>query len=105
MFSLRMMLLAALVLAGFVVMVRPLAVLASPRATERARKFVETYTAKMRPLEVKSSLAWWKANTTGKDEDYEKKKEAQNRIDEVLANKKAFEEVKEIKEAGKIDDP
>jgi peptidyl-dipeptidase A len=105
MFALRMMLPAALVLAGFILTALPLTVGAGPRPTDRARKFMETYTTKIRPLEVKSSLAWWKANTTGKDEDFKRKEEAQNRIDEVLADKKAFQRVKAIKEEGHIDDP
>src|SRR5262249_39339329 len=71
----------------------------------RARQFVKAYTDKIRLLEVKASLAWWVANTTGKDEDFEKKVQAQNRIDKVLADKKAFREVKAIKEGGNIDDP
>jgi peptidyl-dipeptidase A len=102
--SLRIVLPAALALAGFVLMAHPLATLAGPEATQRARKFVEAYTAKIRPLEVRANLAWWDANTTGKDEDFKKKEEAQNRIDEVLSDKDAFKEVKAIKEAGGIDD-
>jgi peptidyl-dipeptidase A len=74
-------------------------------ASERARKFVEAYTAKIRPLEVAANRAWWDANITGKDEDFKKKEEAQNRIDAVLADKAAFREVKALKEAGTIDDP
>jgi peptidyl-dipeptidase A len=50
-------------------------------------------------------MAWWKANTTGRDEDFKEKEEAQNRIDEVLSNRDAFKEVKAIKDAGGIDDP
>ncbi len=102
--SLRLLLPLALAVAGLVWMVNPLTALAGPEATERARRFVADYTAKIRPLEVRASLAWWNANTTGKDEDFKKKEEAQNRIDEALADKKAFQEVKAIREAGGIDD-
>jgi peptidyl-dipeptidase A len=49
-------------------------------------------------------MAWWVANTTGKDEDFKKKEDAQNRLDEALADKKSFAEVKAIKKAGGIDD-
>ena len=60
----------------------------------------------MRPLEIAGSKAWWNANITGKDEDFKRKEEAQNRIDEALANRDAFEEVKDLKEHRKeIDDP
>jgi peptidyl-dipeptidase A len=83
----------------------PMAAPANPLATARARKFLEAHEAKLRPLEVAAGLAWWNANITGKDEDFKKKEEAQNRIDEALANKEAFQEVKAIKEGGQIDDP
>jgi peptidyl-dipeptidase A len=102
--SLRMLLPAAFFLVALVWMASPLGALAGSEATERARKFVETYTAKIRPLEVKAALAWWNANTTGRDEDFKKKEEAQNRIDEALADKAAFQKVKAIKEAGGITD-
>src|SRR5262249_45953260 len=59
----------------------------------------------LRPLEVAASLAWWNANISGKDEDFKKKEEAQNRIDEALADAARFREVKEIKTHGGIDDP
>jgi peptidyl-dipeptidase A len=74
-------------------------------ATERARKFVETYTAAIRPLEIAANRAWWNANITGKDEDFKKKEEAQNRIDAALSDKKAFAEVKAIREGKGINDP
>jgi peptidyl-dipeptidase A len=105
MLSLRLALLLTFALAGFVLMAGPRTARASAEATERARKFVAAHTARARPLEVKASLAWWIANTTGKDEDFKRKEEAQNRLDEVLADKTAFKEVKAIKDGGHIDDP
>ncbi|HTK76305.1 MAG TPA: M2 family metallopeptidase [Gemmataceae bacterium] len=83
-------------------------VAAEPSASERARKFVAGHEAKVRPLEVAANLAWWTANTTGKDEDFKRKEDAQNRIDEALADRVAFKEVKALKEANgqrQIDDP
>ena len=83
-------------------------VAAEPAASERASKFVAAHEAKVRPLEIAANLAWWNANTTGKDEDFKKKEEAQNRIDEALADRAAFSEVKKLKEANRqrqIDDP
>jgi len=64
-------------------------------ASDRARRFVEGYTARMRPLEIAANRAWWNANITGKDEDFKKKEEAQNQIDAALSDKTAFAEVKE----------
>src|SRR5439155_9010281 len=67
-------------------------VAAEPSPSERARKFVAAHEAKVRPLEVTANLAWWQANTTGKDEDFKKKEDAQNRIDEALADPVALKE-------------
>jgi peptidyl-dipeptidase A len=77
---------------------------ATPDATERARRFVQTYTAKIRPLEIAANRAWWNANISGKDADFRAKEEAQNKIDAALSNKDDFKEVKAIKEGGQIDD-
>ncbi len=83
----------------------PMAARADSEATERARKFVAAHEAKLRPLEIRSGQAWWEANISGKAEDFKRKEEAQNRIDEALADPKAFQEIKQIKERGQIDDP
>jgi peptidyl-dipeptidase A len=82
----------------------PAMVAATPGATDRARRFVQAYTAKIRPLEIAANRAWWNANITGKDEDFKAKEEAQNKIDAALSSKDDFKEVKAIKEAGNIDD-
>jgi peptidyl-dipeptidase A len=74
-------------------------VAAEPSASDQARKFVAAHEAKIRPLEIAANLAWWNANTTGKDEDFKRKEEAQNRIDEALADRATFKELKAIKDA------
>lgn len=74
----------------------------------RATKFVADHEAKMRPLDVAAGVAWWDANTTGKDEDFQRKEQAQNRIDAALSDRAAFAEVKALKAAAKdgiITDP
>lgn len=84
---------------------QPLAVAANPETTERARKFLAAHEAKMRPLETAAGLAWWNANITGDDKDFERKKHAQNRIDEVLSNPHTFKELRAIRDNKKhIDD-
>ena len=50
--------------------------------------------AKMKPLEIASNIAWWNANISGKDEDFKKKEEAQNKIDAALADPKPFATLK-----------
>ncbi len=61
-----------------------------------AKKFITEYDHEVRPLEIAMNLAWWKANTTGKDEDFAAKVEAQNRYDEALANRQRFAVLKSI---------
>src|SRR5437764_9638968 len=68
-------------------------------ANDEAAAFIKDHVAKLRPLEVQGGIAWWNANVTGKDEDFKKKEEAQNKIDEALADKKAFDRVKPLKAA------
>lgn len=97
-----------LVLVGLLLLAAgPAAAVASPEATERAKKFMAAHEAKVRPLDVAAGLAWWNANITGKDEDFKHKEETQNKIDEALSNKDTFAELKKIKQLrdkGEIDD-
>lgn len=69
-----------------------------------ARAFVARYDAEVRPLEIALNLAWWKANTTGKDEDFAAKVEAENEYDEALSNRERFAELKAIQDAS-VKDP
>ncbi len=73
-------------------------------ANMRAQKFVDAHVAKLRPLEKAAGIAWWDANISGKDDDFKRKEEAQNKIDEALADAVAFREIKEIKQQGGISD-
>jgi peptidyl-dipeptidase A len=105
MLCLRLALPAAFALAVLLLW-RPPVVLASPEVTDSARKFLDAHTKKLRPLEVEAAIAWWDANTSGKEEDFARKEKAQNRIDEALADKDAFTEVKKLNAQNKdIDDP
>ena len=105
MLTLRVLLPVITVLALGIALWLPVVSLADPASTDRARKFLANHELKMRPLEIAAGIAWWEANISGKDEDFKKKEDAQNRIDAALADPKTFAEVKAIKEAGKIDDP
>ena len=72
-----------------------------------AKDFVAAYEKKMRPLELTANIAWWDANTSGKDDDFRRKEEAQNKIDAALSDTKLFATLKGIKaarDAGKIAD-
>ncbi|HXJ59706.1 MAG TPA: M2 family metallopeptidase [Verrucomicrobiae bacterium] len=69
-----------------------------------AAAFVSWHERVVRPLEYDASLTWWKANTTGKDEDFQAKEEAQNKLDAVLADPKRFAEL-EAARKHRIKDP
>jgi peptidyl-dipeptidase A len=72
--------------------------------TTRARQFVADHEQHIRPLEIAVALAWWNANVSGKDSDFKAKEEAQNKLDEALANTNRFAELKTIHQA-KLSDP
>src|SRR5437870_6232271 len=73
-------------------------------ADARAKKFIEAHVAKIRPLDKAAGIAWWDANIAGKDEDFQRKEDAQNKIDAVLSDPVAFRELKSIKESGRLTD-
>ena len=65
----------------------------------RAKRFVEYYEATVRPLEIEAARCFWTANITGKEEDYQKKQEAEEKVDLLLSDPQKFAELKAIKEA------
>src|SRR5947209_13519997 len=83
----------------------PYLAVADSSTTDQARAFIDAFTTKIRPLDIAANRAWWDANITGKDEDFKRKEDAQNKIDAALSDKAAFAEVKGLKDAGGIDDP
>jgi peptidyl-dipeptidase A len=75
--------------------------------TAAAKDFISAHETKMKPLELAANIAWWKANISGKDEDFQKKEDTQNKIDAALSDTKLFATLKGIKAAaddGKIKD-
>ncbi|MBI4405271.1 MAG: M3 family oligoendopeptidase [Deltaproteobacteria bacterium] len=70
----------------------------------RASAFIQKHEAVIRPLEKQANLAWWDANITGKDEDFKKKEESQNKIDAILSDRKSFSEIEAIKKDGQVAD-
>lgn len=73
--------------------------LSAADANDEAAAIIKDHVSKMRPLEIQGGIAWWNANTTGNDDDFKKKEEAQNKIDEALADAKMFARVKAAKAA------
>jgi peptidyl-dipeptidase A len=107
MLSLRIVFSLAIVVTAAFALWRPILANAAEKtkANDRAKAFIDDHVARLRPLELAVNLAWWKANTTGKDEDFQEKERAQNRVDEALADTARFQELKDIKKEGGIGDP
>jgi peptidyl-dipeptidase A len=81
---------------------------AAADATADAKKFIAEHESQVRPLEVEASLAWWRANISGRDDDFKKKEDAQNKIDAALSDKTTFtklEALKKAKDGGSLEDP
>jgi peptidyl-dipeptidase A len=79
---------------------------ASEAVTNAARAFVRDHEKRLKKLDIAANEAWWQASTTGSDEAFQKKVEAQNKIDEALANRKVFAELDGLRKKRKeIDDP
>src|SRR4051794_20134185 len=94
------LLLPALIAAGCALLLAvPVTAVGAEDVTEKARQFVAGHEANVRPLEVAAALAWWNANVTGKDEDFKRKEDAQNRLDAALADRARFAELKALTDA------
>jgi peptidyl-dipeptidase A len=63
----------------------------------RARTILDLHAKEIQPLEKAVNLAWWNANVSGKDDDFKKKEEAQNKYDERLSDPELFAELKAVK--------
>ena len=74
---------AALMLAAMIV--GPAATLAYENDA-RAKRFVERYDATVRPLEIAAARAFWNANVTGKEADFQKKQEAEEKLELSLSD-------------------
>ncbi len=66
-------------------------------AVATARAFIADHEAHARPLEKALAIAWWNANTSGKDEHFKAKEEAQNRLDALFADPERFKWLEKIR--------
>ena len=64
-----------------------------------AREIIADYERRIRPIEVEVGRRWWEANVTGSDEAYRLKQEAENRLDDALADRDRFARLKTCDEA------
>ena len=72
---------------------------ASADAAADAKKFIADHEGRVKSLEIAAAQAWWNANITGRNEDFLKKEDAQNKIDAALSDKPMFTRLKALKEA------
>jgi len=84
----------------------PDAALAAP--DDDARAFITAHENRVKPLEIAAGHAWWRANISGRDDDFKKKEEAQNAIDAALSDRPTFARLRALKtakDANQIQDP
>lgn len=102
--SLSTVLWAALALVGMVVLNQNVAPAEEPSADARARRFIARYEQEVRPLAIDANRAWWDANVSGSDADFQRKEELETKLDLKLSDRQAFAELKAIRDA-KPSDP
>ncbi len=66
--------------------------------------FIQKFDSIVQPLAKESSLAYWDASLSGKDEDWNKAEELNIRLTKIFSDKESFATLKKIKESGVIDD-
>jgi len=62
-----------------------------------AKAFIADHEARIKQLEKLVGLTWWNANISGKDDDFKKKEEAQNKLDAALGESEPFAKLKQLK--------
>ncbi len=70
---------------------------------EAARQVIADYMQNVVPLEIAANRAWWDANVSGKDEDFARKVEAENRLDAALSDSERFRRIEAVYKAGPKD--
>jgi peptidyl-dipeptidase A len=70
----------------------------------RAKRFIEHYDSTVSPLEIAAARAYWTANVSGKEDDFQKKQEAEEKLELALSDTAQFAELKAIKQGG-LSDP
>jgi peptidyl-dipeptidase A len=70
----------------------------------RLKEFLTTYDAKVIPLYKEAAITSWNANITGTDADLATSEKASFEFDKYFTDKKAFAELKEIKESNAVKD-
>ncbi len=80
----------------------PLAAAEKDKPTDAAaiaREIIADYEQRIRPIEIGVGRRWWDANVAGSDEAYKLKQEAENRLDDALADRDRFARLKQCEAA------
>jgi peptidyl-dipeptidase A len=63
----------------------------------KAAEFVDEHVRLVKPLEYQVGLAWWNANVSGLDADFQSKEAAQNKLDAVLSDPTRFQRLDDLR--------
>ncbi len=75
-----------------------------PEMVKQFDEFVKKFEAKYIPLYKETNLAYWNASITGKEEDFKKVAEFQNKMTAIFSNKEDFAALKKIHSSKGITD-
>lgn len=67
-------------------------------------KLHDAYVARYQPLLIASNEAWWRASVSGKDADFQKRKDAENALVELHSDREVFTRLKALRDGGKVSD-
>ena len=68
-------------------------------------KIIQQMEEQVIPLRTVAAEASWDGSITGNPEDFQRYSEASMKMTEIFSNKEVFNQLKEIKESGKVEDP
>lgn len=68
------------------------------------KAFIQKFDSIVQPIAKESSLAYWEASLSGKDEDWKKSEELNIQLTKIFSDKESFAILKKIKESGTITD-
>ena len=71
---------------------------------KQMQTFIDSHLEKIKPLEKEMNLSYWKAATTGKQEDYDKYGQLRLQYRKIYSDSEDFTKIKEFKESSQIKD-
>lgn len=71
----------------------------------KLRELLDQLRAEIQPVNTASALAYWQGTTEGDESKFEEYALQNQRLTEITSNREVFEELKALKESGKVKDP